>query len=224
MDKARLVLINDPEVSQVEVRDCGDPLVSLLQFPNLLIDDSRRDVQRISPSIAFLRRSVITRLLEAQTYLPSGVSLLIKEGHRPVDVQRALYLSYRGRMAGANPGWSEERLKDEVSKYVASPEGIPPHSTGGAVDLTLIDSDGNELNMGTRVNADPATTRNATFTAAPNIDAAAQANRLFLVRAMTTARFVNYPTEWWHWSFGDQYWAFVSGHPFAIFGRSPVQP
>ena len=28
-------------------------------------------------------------------------------------------------------------------------------------------------------------------------------------RALSTAGFVNYPTEYWHWSYGDRYWAFA---------------
>jgi D-alanyl-D-alanine dipeptidase len=26
---------------------------------------------------------------------------------------------------------------------------------------------------------------------------------------------VNYPTEWWHWSYGDRYWALMTGAPAA---------
>jgi zinc D-Ala-D-Ala dipeptidase len=29
---------------------------------------------------------------------------------------------------------------------------------------------------------------------------------------------VNYPTEWWHWSYGDRYWAYQSGARAARFG------
>jgi zinc D-Ala-D-Ala dipeptidase len=29
---------------------------------------------------------------------------------------------------------------------------------------------------------------------------------------------VNYPTEWWHWSYGDSYWALTTGAPAAIYG------
>ena len=33
---------------------------------------------------------------------------------------------------------------------------------------------------------------------------------------------VNYPTEWWHWSFGDRYWALVTGAEHAIYGPLDV--
>ena len=52
----------------------------------------------------------------------------------------------------------------------------------------------------------------------PNISRAARANRDILTGAMSAAGLVNYPTEWWHWSFGDHYWALTTGHPSAIHG------
>jgi D-alanyl-D-alanine dipeptidase len=46
----------------------------------------------------------------------------------------------------------------------------------------------------------------------------ARANRELLARALRGAGLVNYPTEWWHWSYGDRYWALVTGAPAALFG------
>jgi len=46
----------------------------------------------------------------------------------------------------------------------------------------------------------------------------AHANRKTLTAALTNAGLVNYPTEWWHWSYGDRYWAFVTGAPHALYG------
>lgn len=50
----------------------------------------------------------------------------------------------------------------EASKYVAPPD-VAPHPTGGAVDLTLIDANGIELDLGTPYDAIPQETDNATF-------------------------------------------------------------
>jgi D-alanyl-D-alanine dipeptidase len=38
-----------------------------------------------------------------------------------------------------------------------------------------------------------------------------------LAAALSAAGFVNYPTEWWHWSYGDRYWAMVTGEPAALY-------
>ncbi len=64
--------------------------------------------------------------------------------------------------------------------------------------------------MGTPVNASPEASDNGCFTAAPNISRTARANRDILTRALSAAGLVNYPTEWWHWSFGDCYWALAT--------------
>ncbi len=39
---------------------------------------------------------------------------------------------------------------------------------------------------------------------------------------MHAAGFVNYPTEWWHWSYGDRYWALLTGSPHAVYGATRV--
>jgi D-alanyl-D-alanine dipeptidase len=37
---------------------------------------------------------------------------------------------------------------------------------------------------------------------------------------MRATGFVNYPTEWWHWSYGDRYWAYALGKRIAFFGAA----
>ena len=128
-------------------------------------------------------------------------------------------LGYSRELRRAHPDWDEKKIYDEASKYVAPPEITPPHSTGGAVDLTLA-KDGMELDMGTRMNADPEESQNACFTAATSISGMAKANRKILIDVMTSAGFVNYPTEWWHWSYGDRYWAYVTKQLNAIYGAA----
>ncbi|MFV2101792.1 M15 family metallopeptidase [Micromonospora sp. LOL_024] len=98
----------------------------------------------------------------------------------------------------------------ETTKFV-SPVEVAPHSTGGAVDLTLRSADGVELDMGTAVDATPEASGDACFTAAPSIGATVRQHRQILVDALPRVGLVNYPTEWWHWSYGDRYWALLTG-------------
>lgn len=93
---------------------------------------------------------------------------------------------------------------------------MPPHSTGGAVDLTLMTDGGKEIDMGTKFNADPEESNFANYTDAP-VSETVKERRRILKNAMESVGFVNYPTEWWHWSYGDRYWAFISGKPFALY-------
>ncbi len=63
------------------------------------------------------------------------------------------------------------------------------------------------------MNADPEESAGACYTHAPDISEEARANRQLLGTVLTAAGLVNYPTEWWHWSFGDRYWALLTESP-----------
>jgi D-alanyl-D-alanine dipeptidase len=72
--------------------------------------------------------------------------------------------------------------------------------------------------MGTPVNATPEQSDGACYTAAPGISPEARRHREILATALRSAGLVNYPTEWWHWSYGDRYWAMTTGAPTALYG------
>ncbi len=72
--------------------------------------------------------------------------------------------------------------------------------------------------MGTRMNASPEESDGACYTHANSISGAARAHRDTLCRVMSAAGFVNYPTEWWHFSYGDRYWALHAGQAAAVYG------
>ena len=145
-------------------------------FPKLKFDLDRQFVQKQSTSISFARKEVGQRLLHAQALLPVGLKLLIKECHRPMWVQKNSWESYLSFLQKKFPDWTQEQLYDECSQLNA-PLDIAPHTTGGAVDLTLIDDKGNWLEMGTEFNASPLETEQATYTQAQNISNRAKENR-----------------------------------------------
>ncbi len=209
-----MILLSDPRVAAVPSAEDGDPLVDLREVPELLLDARAADP---AGAYARLRSSVAGRLLAAQRALPPGLRLLVIEGYRPVDAQQAIFTAYRDELRARHPGWTDARLHVETSKFV-SPVEVAPHGTGGAVDLTLCAADGAELDMGTAVDATPEDSADACFFAATNIGARARANRRVLGDALSGAGLVNYPTEWWHWSYGDRYWALLTGAPAALYG------
>jgi D-alanyl-D-alanine dipeptidase len=207
MTSEHLVLLCDPKITEISLADIGEPLVDIRTVPELLLDSRQADD---AGAFARLREGVLLRLLDAQATLPGGLRFLITEGYRPLDTQRRIVDGYRDELRRLHPDWSAARLHVETSKF-ASPVEVAPHSTGGAVDLTLCTAEGVELDMGTRIDATPEASGNACFTAATNIPPAAVHNRRLLADALRSAGLVNYPTEWWHWSYGDRYWAFVCG-------------
>jgi len=193
-----VVLLSDPQVAAVDVRDNGEPLVPL-------------------PGGARVRQGVAERLRRAAALLPDGVALKIVEGHRGASAQTRIIAGYTASLRARFPEASTAELRRLSSRYVA-PLAVAPHVAGAAVDLTLVDSDGRELNMGTPVDATPEESNGGCYFAATNIGRQARINRAVLAAALGSTGLVNYPTEWWHWSYGDRYWAVVADASHAHYG------
>jgi D-alanyl-D-alanine dipeptidase len=218
-----ITLIGDESVKRIPVKECNEPVVDLLvDFPGLSFDLHRLHVQTLSKSVSHARRSIAEKLVQAQALLPQGVRLLVKECHRPMWVQKKSWDGYCKFLKSLYPQWSDEQIYLECSKLNA-PLDVAPHTTGGAVDLTLTNEKGEWLEMGTEFNASPLETAGATYTDAQNISELAKENRKLLVSVMTEVGFVNYPTEWWHWSYGDKYWALMTGQPFALYSSLEIE-
>lgn len=198
-----IVLLSDPRVHAVPVRETGEPLVRL--------------GEEFGSARALVRRSLADRLRAARTDLPRGIGIRVQEGHRsPLD-QAGIIRDYSARLRRIHPAIDADRLRTLTSRYV-SPLEVAPHVAGAAVDLTLVDADGLDLDLGTPIDATPEQSDGGCYFAATGIGDVAVWNRALLGNALAPAGFVNYPTEWWHWSYGDRYWALMTSAPAALFG------
>ena len=163
-----------------------------------------------------LRTGAAERLIRAEKGLQSinpALTFKITDSYRPIELQRQYFKKAWGKFS--NRGLSEDELYIAVSNVVSDPDGCPPHSTGGTVDLTLFDLEKNqELPMGTVVD-DIENELARSFH--PRIQGEEQKNRLILYTVMEFAGFVNVPTEWWHYSYGDQEWALRKNQPVAFY-------
>lgn len=229
---AEPVLLADPRVRCMPLTDDGTPLVDLRahgllvqpQAPEVPFGGSHQRVAsalsigRVRPMVhTLVRASLAERLVAAEATLPDGIRLLVVEGLRPLAVQQRIHDGYRGELATDLPWLTDDEIDSLASRFVSPPE-IAPHVSGAAVDLTLVEVDGTPLDLGTVIDATPEASNNACYLDAANISPRARANRMLLADALRVVGLVNYPTEWWHWSFGDRYWAYVSGHPSALHG------
>ena len=197
------LLLSDPRVAAVPVVESGDPLVELCRG--------------IAPGGARVRSGLADRLYAADLALPAGIRLRVVEGHRsPVDQQRIIdHYTREVRATYADASDAEIRLL--VSRFV-SPLEVAPHVAGAAVDLTLVDDEGVPLDLGTAIDATPEQSGGRCYFASPDVGLEARALRLLLADALTRVGLVNYPTEWWHWSHGDRYWALMTGAAHAPYG------
>jgi D-alanyl-D-alanine dipeptidase len=97
--------------------------------------------------------------------------------------------------------------------FLADPRRGSPHSRGVAVDLTLVDRDGVELDMGTGFDAFTPRSYHGDL----SISETAQRNRLLLLGLMTSAGWDFYRNEWWHYQLFD-------ARRFPVLSDSAVSP
>ncbi|WP_308295751.1 M15 family metallopeptidase [Streptomyces odontomachi] len=211
-----MILLSDPRVHAVPVVECGEPLAEVTGAPELRLDPRERD-----PEGAYgrMRSGVLARLRRAARELPDGIVPLVVEGHRSVTEQARRFAAYEDRLRAAGVTDPVERHR-RAAAFV-SPVEVAPHCAGAAVDLTLADATGAELDMGGAVNGHRAGSEATCPFDAPGLSRTARHHRDLLARALRSAGFVNYPTEWWHWSYGDRYWALTTGADGAVYG--PVE-
>lgn len=144
---------------------------------------------------AWLHREAAAALEYAVAWLARqrpGYTLLVLDALRPQRVQQLLWDALQGT---------------DLQIYLAEPVRGSIHSFGMALDITVCDTQGRELDMGTGF--DDLTERShpaleEQLLASGDLTATHVANRGVLRGAMLAAGYVGIPTEWWHFDCGDR--------------------
>jgi D-alanyl-D-alanine dipeptidase len=180
-----------------------------------------------------LRRSVAEKLARVNARAgEAGLALFLFDAWRPRAVQAYFHDVWMPReLRRRDPALTGAALVEEVERYWAAPTDDPaspaPHATGAAVDLALRWKGGEMLWMGSLFDDVTALAHRDRFEAldAHNFsfsDSEAQANRRLLHWLMAGEGFAGHPDEWWHFSWGDQMWAALSGAPEAHYGLAVI--
>jgi zinc D-Ala-D-Ala dipeptidase len=170
----------------------------------------------------YLRAGSIELLQKAQAQLHSlrpGWRLQIFDAYRPVEVQQYM-VDYTFRTAAAERSLdlqtlapaAQEELWQQVYQIWAVPSfelaTPPPHSTGAAIDLTIVDDLQRPIEMGSPIDEMSERSKPNYFADRPD-DQLFHQNRELLRQVMEHAGFWRHPGEWWHFSWGDQLWAWI---------------
>ncbi len=214
-----MIIISDPAVKMICIKDRSEPFVDLASWNGgFLFDLSRKQIANRSEHFSKIRLTVAEKLFQARQLLPEQYDFLIKECYRPPETQENSFNKVLEYIKQKYDSMTDEQQYIEACK-ICAPIDVAPHPTGAAVDLTLLDKQTNEeVDMGTEYNATPGDTNNATFLHAANISKDAQRARSVLEEVLCTVGLVNYEPEWWHWSYGDKYWAFQTKQAYALYG------
>lgn len=219
---------------QILIRDYGEPLVPIL-CDSFSVERPHPYAKLGAPygtkSPYFLREGVLAQLVAAQAALNQqqpGWKIHIFDAYRPIAVQQFM-VDYTFHESVKARGLTVEQLTDAQRQTIledvyqfwavpsSDPKTPPPHSTGAALDVTLVDADGAEIDMGSPIDemsarsypdhfADPMTWTDLEF---PEAGTLWHERRCLLKTIMLTAGFRQHPREWWHFSLGDQLWAWL---------------
>ena len=91
------------------------------------------------------------------------------------------------------------------------------------MDITIIGTDGNGLDMGSGFDEFSDRTYTAFYETSGN--EIVKNNRRLLYSIMMDAGFTNLPSEWWHYDFGDRFWAYYNKRPAlyrGVFTRNEI--
>ncbi|NET35922.1 MAG: D-alanyl-D-alanine dipeptidase [Cyanothece sp. SIO1E1] len=211
----------------IPIADCGEPLVPI-PLDQFSVEHPHAYLKLGAPyghySPYYLRQGVLDNLLIAQTQLQAnhpGWQIQIFDAYRPLAVQQFM-VDYTFNQLVKSQGLAIEHLTaverqviwQQVHQFWAVPSTDAttpsPHSTGAAVDVTLVDAAGQICAMGSPI--DEISPRSYPQYFSQSTHPLAQQfhrHRLLLANIMHAAGFKQHPHEWWHFSYGDQMWAWL---------------
>ncbi|WP_338648376.1 M15 family metallopeptidase [Flavobacterium sp. KS-LB2] len=127
----------------------------------------------------FLRLKTVNALVEVnKKFIEKGYKIKIFDCYRPLDIQKKMWKIV------SNP------------EYVANPAKGSIHNRGGAIDITLVDGNGDELDMGTSFDFFGIEASHNY----KNVSEEVKKNRLLLKTTMIGSGFNSFDSEWWHYN------------------------
>jgi D-alanyl-D-alanine dipeptidase len=200
---------------QIAIEDCREPLIPI-PLEQFAIVSPHPYVALGAPygahSPYYLRQGVLESLLTAQTHLQTahpGWHIQIFDAYRPMAVQQFMVdytyqqqLQAQGLTASALTPAQKSALLETVYQFWAPPSldptMPPPHSTGAAVDITLVDDHDQPVSMGSPIDEVSARSYPDHFASQAGADAHRfHHHRQILKQALVQAGFAQHPKEWW---------------------------
>ncbi|MEA5533185.1 M15 family metallopeptidase [Crocosphaera sp. XPORK-15E] len=221
----------------IPIQECGETLVPipLEQFAV----ETPHPYQKLGAGYGgkspyYLRKTVLDALLQGQNYLQQqhpDWKIQIFDAYRPVMVQQFM-VDYTFASLLQTQGLKQENLSPQQQQSIweqvyqiwaipsENPDTPPPHSTGAAVDITLADETGHPLAMGGDIDELSRRSQPNYYAHSTNpIEITYHQRRELLNQIMSQAGFYRHPGEWWHFSLGDQMWAWQTQTAIARYGK-----
>lgn len=182
-------------LEQIKIIDNGEKLVEIINKDIILEPIYFKKKFKGSIEKMYLRERVIKILNSISNELiKHNLNIIVFDAYRTIELQTFL--------AEQNTIALEEGF---ISPLNNLDKFTPPHMTGGAIDLAIC-KDKKLLNFGTKFDD---FTSKANTMYYKGINSEIHSNRMMLVEIMQKYGFTNYSMEWWHFDYGNQFWASV---------------
>jgi D-alanyl-D-alanine dipeptidase len=194
----------------IQIKDNHELLVDIKKAcPQIIVS------LNIGEKTGYLRKTAAKKLCEARSYLPKGYTFIVNDAWRSAKTQQKIYKRFLKHFTKKHPSWPKTKIVSEVNKFVAPFEGrrVSGHLTGGAIDLRLY-KNGRKIPMW----SSKLTYQENAKSIQKKLPAHMQKNRQIMFDALDKAGFANYRREFWHWSYGDLFWARVNNKKYALYG------
>jgi D-alanyl-D-alanine dipeptidase len=196
----------------------GNKLIDLNSFcPEIICRYNKKDMLPFVGNKIFVRQALAARLLLVNKKLGQlipGYRLKVVYGYRNYIVQQKYFLTKKKEIAPIFNLVNENKIIARTHSLVAEPN-VAGHPVGGAVDLTIVDRNKKELDMGTGIADYKDVKKIKTF--AQSITKTQLKNRKLLLDLMLAQGFAPFLGEWWHFSYGDKEWAYFYGRKKSLY-------
>ncbi|WP_299010958.1 M15 family metallopeptidase [uncultured Shewanella sp.] len=175
----------------------------------------------------WVRESLAIRLIKIINKLPNNRGIMVFDTLRNSATSMAIFETIKTNIALENPELTSVQLEAKTRQFCAHPTdkshyAVPPHQSGGAIDLALFDTFSSEvLDYGcdfddlTQVATTSYFEQESFSKASTDLcsplnekrNNVIKENRRYLFNIMKAHGFVNYSGEWWHYGIGDCIWA-----------------
>lgn len=187
------------------IQECGENIVCLMPSEGLYSAEQ----------VVYCRHTIATKLANvAKRLAAQGLGLYIYEIYRSPEQQLARAEATRRQLSETVV--DEQELEAKIRQSTAGVGG--GHQTGAAVDLCLCSINGEPLDMGSQYPI-----KCPEMATGYRVSSEQQKRRQLLCKYMREEGFVNYPCEWWHFSYGDQLWAAYRYKHHAIYAPTLVE-
>lgn len=216
------LLISDPKILSIPAIDNKEELIDLKNQQIIAFGPSPEIPN--NSNYTKMRKTIYDKLLIAQSLLPRDLRFCIYEAYRSLDLQQKLFKNRFNLIKNEHQNWSNEEIFLETTKLISpvvnldGSKNIPPHSTGAAIDIYLINNKNYAVDMGIETkNWMQDIDGSISATNSSKITQEAKEYRNIMSNVLEEVGFVNYYTEYWHWSYGDKYWAYYKKEANAFY-------